>query len=75
MISVVARGGERGILNQITVPPATSAADVKPRIQTAFKRTAEIDTQKLKVETHNGQVTLKENVGSWAERREAIRTA
>lgn len=67
--------GVRGVLNEVTVKPKASASEVKTRIEAAFKRSAELDAQKVRVETHDGKVTLRGDVHSWAERQEAERTA
>ena len=67
--------GVRGVLNEITVTPRASATDVKARIEAAFRRSAELDAQKVRVETHDGKVTLHGELHSWAERQEAERTA
>lgn len=67
--------GVRGVINQITVKPRASASDVKSRIETAFRRSAELDSKKVRVEAHDGFVTLRGDVHSWAERQLAERTA
>ena len=67
--------GVRGVINQIAVKPRVSASEVKTRIEASFKRSAELDAKKIRVETHNGKVTLKGDVRSWSERQEAVRTA
>lgn len=67
--------GVRGVVNQITIRPQVSATEVRSRIEAAFRRSAEVDAQKVRVETHNGKVTLRGEVRSWAERQEAERTA
>lgn len=67
--------GVRGVVNQIVVKPGASAADVRTRIEAAFRRSAEVDAKKIRVEMHEGKVILRGDVRSWAERREAVRTA
>ena len=72
-----ARGlkGVKGIANLITIQPALKAADVKTRIESAFRRSAEIDANRIQVETTDGTVTLRGHVRSWTERQEAERAA
>jgi osmotically-inducible protein OsmY len=67
--------GVRGVTNLITVKPRASATEVKSRIESAFRRSAELDAQKVQVETRDGKVILRGNVHSWSERQEAARTA
>ena len=67
--------GVRGITNLITVTPKVQAGEVRSRIEAAFRRSAEVDSQKVRVETQNGKVTLRGDVRSWSERQEAERTA
>jgi len=67
--------GVKGVTNLIAVKPRISATEVKSRIEAAFRRSAELDAQKVRVETHNGKVTLRGDVQSWSEREEAERTA
>ena len=67
--------GVRGVTNLITVRPEASPTELKARIEAAFKRSAEVDAGKVRVESHNGEVTLRGDVRSWSERQEAERTA
>jgi len=67
--------GVKGVTNLITVKPRVSATEVKSRIEAAFRRSAELDAQKIRVETKDGKVTLHGQLQSWAERDEAERTA
>jgi len=68
--------GVRGVTNKIVVAARKIAvADVKAKIEAALKRNAEIDAQKIVVETTDGQVTLRGNVRSWIEREDAVNAA
>jgi osmotically-inducible protein OsmY len=67
--------GVRGVTNLVCVKPQVSATEIKSRIEAAFRRSAELDAQKVRVETREGKVTLRGNVHSWSERQEAERTA
>jgi len=50
-------------------------ADVRDKIEAAFKRGAEIDARRVNVTAQNGTIILSGNVHSWAERQEAERAA
>jgi osmotically-inducible protein OsmY len=67
--------GVNGVTNLIILKPQASATEVQSRIEAAFRRSAELDAEKVRVETHDGKVTLRGNVHSWSERQEAERTA
>ena len=67
--------GVKGVTNLIALKPRASATEVKSRIEAAFRRSAELDAQKVRVETRDGKVTLRGDVQSWSERQEAERTA
>lgn len=67
--------GVCGITNNVMLTPRASAADVKQKIEAAFKRSAEIDSKRINVETLNGKVKLRGQVRSWAEKNEAQQAA
>jgi osmotically-inducible protein OsmY len=63
--------GVRGITNLIVVTPSASPKDIKARIEDAFKRSAQLDANRISVEIHGGKVVLTGTVRSFAERGEA----
>lgn len=63
--------GVCGIVNQISVQARPSVRNMKKQIKKAFERAAILDAAELQVESHNGEVTLKGNVHSMTELREA----
>lgn len=67
--------GVRGISNQIAVKAHVYAGDVKSKIEAALKRSAEVDSKHVLVETSDGSVTLRGKVRSWAEHDDALSAA
>ena len=67
--------GVKGVTSSIVVQPLVRTEDIKAKIESAFKRSAEIDAAQVHVDARDGQVTLTGTVRSLSERREAERAA
>jgi osmotically-inducible protein OsmY len=67
--------GVKGITNLVQLKPKVRPDDVKRKIEEAFKRSAEIDANRVTVEANGSEVVLRGTVRSWAERQEAERAA
>lgn len=68
----------RGVLsvrNSISLKPRVATTEIKHRIEEAFRRSAVIDAQKVIVDAHGSDVTLRGEVRSWAEHDQAQATA
>jgi osmotically-inducible protein OsmY len=67
--------GVKGVTNSITLAAKPKPKDVRARIESAFKRSAQIDANHVRIEAHDGTIILKGKVSSWSERAEAERVA
>jgi osmotically-inducible protein OsmY len=67
--------GVRGVTNSILLKPRAEPSNIKRKIQEAFKRSAEVDANRIAVEANGSEVILKGTVRSWIEREEAERVA
>ena len=61
--------------NHITVMPTIRPADIKLKIEQAFKRSAEVDASHIAVDASGTEVTLRGEVRTWAERDQAQQSA
>jgi osmotically-inducible protein OsmY len=67
--------GVKGVSNLIQLRPRAEPSEIKRRIEEAFTRNAEVDANRIIVETNGSEVILKGTVRSWIEREEAERIA
>ena len=64
--------GIKGLTNLIRVKPKTASAyEVSNKIKDSLRRSAELDADRITVETKDGTVTLRGSVRSFAERKDA----
>ena len=67
--------GVKGVTNDILVNTPVKAADVKQKIENAFKRHAILDSNDIKVKVDRTTVTLEGHVHTWQEHEDAARAA
>jgi osmotically-inducible protein OsmY len=68
--------GVRSVTNRIKIKvKGPNLTDVRQNIEEAFQRSAVIDAQRIQVEAHQGELTLRGTVRSWMEQQEAERAA
>jgi osmotically-inducible protein OsmY len=67
--------GVVSVRNSIKIQPSLAPENIKHRIEDAFRRIAQVDADRISVDTHGSDVTLRGEVRSWTERDQAQRTA
>lgn len=67
--------GVKGVTNHISVSPHIKSREVKSEIKAALHRYAELESRNIDVEASDSAVTLRGQVRSWAERKEAENAA
>jgi osmotically-inducible protein OsmY len=63
------------VTNEIRVRPQATGTDVATQIAGVFRRSAQLDAHRIRVEMHGVTVSLFGTVRSWLERQEAERVA
>jgi len=67
--------GVLSVRNSISLKPRVAPTEIKQSIEDAFRRNAIIDAQKVTVDARGGDITLRGEVRSWAERDQAQQAA
>src|SRR3989344_1267708 len=67
--------GVKDVSNLITIKPKVQAPIVKNKIKDALERSADIEADRIQVETEGNKVILKGKVRTWSEMNEVERAA
>jgi osmotically-inducible protein OsmY len=63
--------GVAGVTKRIPIGPSVEPSEIKLKIQSAFFQRAQREANSISVEARDGEVTLRGNVRTWAERDDA----
>jgi osmotically-inducible protein OsmY len=67
--------GVKGVTNRVSVAPYVKSKEVKSEIKAALHRYADLESRSIEVDAADSTVTLRGQVRSWAERKEAENAA
>ena len=67
--------GVISVRNSIRLAHRATPADIRERIEEAFRRSARLDAGQISIDMDGSEVTLRGEVRSWAERDQAQQTA
>lgn len=67
--------GVRGVSSNVSLKKRAWAPEVRSRIESALKRSAELDASQIGVDVMDGKVTLRGRVHLWSARSDAERAA
>jgi osmotically-inducible protein OsmY len=67
--------GVKGVTNRVSVAPYVQSKEVKSEIKAALHRYADLESRSIEVDAADSTVTLRGQVRSWAERKEAENAA
>ncbi|MGY2897295.1 BON domain-containing protein [Deinococcus sp. UYEF24] len=59
--------GVKGVSNMITLRPQVTSADVHTRIEAAFKRSGDLEADRVQVEVEGSKITLRGQLPNWNE--------
>src|ERR1700730_664129 len=58
--------GIKGVINLITLRPRVTPSEIRSKIEEAFRRSAEVDANRITVEANGSEVILRRRVRCWA---------